>query len=78
MELEQKIKLLAETKAFGITKLIRIGGSYGITLPKIWVDFNAVEVEGDYYCRIEVENNALIFRPITQDDLEGIVIKEKR
>jgi antitoxin component of MazEF toxin-antitoxin module len=78
VELEQKIKLLAETKAFGITKLIRIGGSYGITLPKIWVDFNAVEVEGDYYCRIEVENNALIFRPITQDDLEGIVIKEKR
>ena len=78
MELEQQIKLLAESKVFGITKLIRIGGSYGVTLPKIWVDFNTVEVDDDYYCRLEVEGNALIFSPISPQDIEGIIIKEKK
>ena len=74
----QVIRILAETKTFGITKLIRIGGSYGVILPKMWLEFNGTEIDGDYYCRLDVEDNALIFRPITPDDLEGVVIKEKQ
>ena len=78
MEIEQKIKILAETKTLGITKLIRIGGSYGFTLPKLWVDFNAVMVDGDYYCRLQVVDNSLIFSPITSTDLEAITLRERK
>jgi len=77
METDQKIKILAETKTLGITKLIHFGGSYGVTLPKLWVDFNAVMVEGDYYCRLQVVDNTLIFSPITSTDLEAVTIREK-
>ena len=78
MELKQKIKLLGEQKIFGVNKLIRIGGSYGVTLPKIWVDFHCTEIDGEYYCRLEVNEDTLIFSPINIGDIEAVRIKEKQ
>lgn len=78
MDIEQKIKVMAESKILGMTKLIRLGGSYALTVPKMWLEFNATEVEGDYYCQVDVVGNTLIFRPIKPGDIEAVVIKERK
>lgn len=77
MELEKRIKMMAESKMYAVTKLIRIGGSYGVIVPKLWLDCNTTEIEGDYYCGIEVVGNTLVIRPIQPGDLEGVTIIEK-
>jgi hypothetical protein len=77
MELEEKIKILAESRVFGISKLIHIGGSYGLTLPKRWVEVNMTEIDGDYYCEVEVVGNTIVFRPIDPSEIESVTIKEK-
>ncbi|HEY41518.1 MAG TPA: hypothetical protein G4O18_06625 [Dehalococcoidia bacterium] len=79
MKIEDKLKVLAERpEIFGITKLIKIGGSYAIIVPKLWLEFNGVEVDGEYYCRLEVANSQLVFSPIAPEDIESVVIREKK
>jgi hypothetical protein len=73
----EKIKILADTHAFGIRKLIPLGGSYGLVIPKMWVTANCVEIDGEYYLKLNVVNNELRFSSISPDDIEGIEIKEK-
>jgi antitoxin component of MazEF toxin-antitoxin module len=77
MELAEKIKILGEQHAFGVNKLTKIGNSYAIILPKVWVQMHCVDIDGGYYLRLEVEDNQLIFSPIELEDVEAIVIKEK-
>lgn len=77
MNVEKKIQILAESNLSAITKLIRIGGSYGVTLPKIWVDLNMIEIEGEYYCGMEIAGNNIVFRPIEPNDYEAVTIREK-
>jgi len=80
MELEQKIKIMAESKMFGITKLIRFGSSYGIVVPRLWLEMHATAIDGDYYVSLDVsdENATLAFRPINPEDIEAVSIKEKK
>jgi len=78
MELEQKIKILAESRMFGISKLVHLGGSYALILPKRWVEVNMTDIDGDYYCGVEVVDDTLVFRPIDPNDLEAVTIKEKK
>lgn len=78
-EVEKKalIRELGRQRAFGVKKLVRIGGSYAVVVPKIWINFNAVEIDGDYYFKMGVEGNELVLKAITDEDLEGVSIKPK-
>ena len=77
MELEEKLKKLAEHHIFGIRKLTRIGTSYGMIIPRPWILVNCVEVKGHYYFKLEVEGDKLIFTPLTLEDIDSINFKEK-
>ena len=75
---DNKIRFLAEEKLFGIRKLIPIGGSYGLVIPKMWVVMNCVEIDGDYYLKLQVNGDELIFSPISSDDIRKVSIREKK
>ena len=75
---DSKIKLLAEEKAFGIRKLTKVGDSFALILPKFWVQWYCTEIDGNYYLKLQVIDNELVFSPITSDDVKDIRIKEKQ
>jgi hypothetical protein len=77
MELEEKIRILAERKAFGIRKLLSIGNSYAIVIPKFWVEYNCLEIDGDYFMQLDVEGESIRFSPINVDSLKAVKVKEK-
>lgn len=72
-----KIKILAEEGAFHFKKLFPIGDSYAVVVPKFWVKFHCVRIEGNYYMKLSIDEGSLILSPITNVDLEGITIKRK-
>jgi len=49
-------------------KLVRVGGSLAILIPKIWVRIHAFEVDGHYWVRIKQEGNSLIITPLDKDE----------
>lgn len=80
MELKEKeklIKILAQQQAFGIKKLISIGGSFAVVIPMTWIKYHCVEIDGDNYFKLNVEGDTLILKGINDDDLEGITLKKK-
>lgn len=77
MDTAEKIRALAKIRAFGVKKLIKFGDSYAITLPKSWVELNGIEIDGDYYVSLNVENTKLIFSLIDAEAIEEIAVKEK-
>lgn len=77
MEDDIKVKLLAEQKALGIRKLLRIGDSYALTLPKFWVRWHCFETDGEYYVQLTVEGSMLRFSPIDEDTLKKVMVREK-
>jgi len=77
MEIEEKIKLLAKMRAFGVKKLIKLGDSYACLIPRSWVEFNGIEIDNGYYVTLCVEGNKLIFSLIDTENLEEITVKER-
>ena len=80
MRLKQKIEILAESKVLGITKLTRFGTSYGVVVPRLWLEMHAIALDGDYYLSLAVsdENATLTFRPLDPKDIEAVIVKEKK
>lgn len=78
MELEQKLKLLAEQNIFGINKLIKLGGSYALILPRTWVDIHCISIDDAFYVKLQVIDGKLVFSSIAPRDIADIVIKEKK
>jgi hypothetical protein len=71
--------------AFGLQKLIRMGGSYVLIIPKRWVELYAYEIEEEdkptYWMQIMVEEDGNIhISPIDVKDLRATLklIKEKK
>lgn len=78
MNIEEKIKRMAEQRILDVRKLTKVGDSYFLRIPKSWITWHCVEIEGDYYFRLEVDGDRLIFSPINLDDIEAVSIKEKK
>lgn len=78
-ELEKQaiIKELAKQQAFGVKKLVSLGGSYAVVIPMTWIKFHCVEIDGDYYFRLGVEGDTLVLKAIADEDLENVSIKKK-
>lgn len=78
MEIETKIKLLSQMDAFGIKKLVKVGDSFALIVPKPWVVMFCTEIENNYYFQLQVENNQLIFSPINTEEVDTINVKRRR
>lgn len=76
-EKQELIKALAQQQAFGVKKGINIGGSLAVVIPMTWVKFHCVEIDGDFYFKLNVEDDTLILKGINDEDLEGITLKKK-
>lgn len=77
-EKETIIKELAKQQAFGVKKLVSLGGSYAVVIPMTWIKFHCTLIDGDYYFKLDVDEDALILKAIADEDLESITIKPKR
>ena len=44
---KDKIKTLASQNVLGIKKFVRIGDSFGIIIPRLWLEMNAIEIDGE-------------------------------
>ena len=75
MEIDEKIKKLGRSHSFGIRKLIIVGNSYAITLPKFWVDMYCTRIDGEYYLKLKVIGGDLLFGAIKPEDVEHIRMK---
>lgn len=78
MEFNEKVRLLAKERFFGIKKLVDFGNSYAVILPMNWVKLHGLEIDGEYYVTLRVEDSQLIFSPISEEEVEEITVKEKR
>lgn len=78
MESVEKIKLLAKEKAFGIRRATRIGDSYGVLVPKFWLEMHSVLLDGDYYFQMQVEDGKLIISPLNLKDVENIAMEGEK
>ena len=78
MNTKEKIKLLSQKHTFGIRKLIELGDSYALTIPKLWVLMNCTELDDSYYLQLNIEDNKLIFMSIDEKEIESISVKEKK
>lgn len=78
-ELEKQaiIKELAKQQAFGVKKLMSLGGSYAVVIPMTWIKFHCTEIDGDYYFKLGVEGDTLVLRAIDDEDLENVTLKRK-
>ena len=77
IEKRQLIKELAKQQAFGVKKLVSLGGSYAVIIPMTWIKWHCVEIDGDYYFKLDVDNDTLILKGIADEDLEGVTLKRK-
>ncbi len=78
-EVEKKaiIRELAKQQAFGVKKLVSLGGSYAVVIPMTWIKYHCTEIDGDYYFKLDVDGDTLILKAIADEDLESITIKPK-
>lgn len=77
VSLRDKIKLMSEQNIFGVTKLHKVGGSYVLPIPKIWVDLHCTSVDGDYYLKLEVEGGKLVLSPLELEDIDTLRVRRK-
>ncbi len=76
-EKQSIIRELAKQQAFGVKKLVSLGGSYAVVIPMTWIKFHCTLIEGDYYFKLDVDGDTLILKAIADEDLESITIKPK-
>jgi len=59
---------------FATRKIIKVGDSYAITLPRMLVEseIHFTRVGDNYYCILEVQEDQIIIRPIAAEDIERI------
>ena len=77
MEINEKIKVLADMPGQGIIRLHSIGGSYALILPKFWVYMNCTNIDDDYYVSLKQVDGNLLFTPIDMDEIAGLEVKKK-
>ena len=77
VSLRDKIRLMGKQNIFGVTKLHRVGGSYVLPIPKIWVDLHCTSIDGDYYLRLEVEGGKLLLSPLELEDIDALQVRRK-
>jgi antitoxin component of MazEF toxin-antitoxin module len=62
---------------WGIRKLTKFGDSHAIIIPAKWLNIYAMQIDGNYYVEMRVEDDQIIFSPINEEDLLSISVREK-
>ena len=76
-DLATKLEVLQGS--LGIKKVLRIGNSYAVVLPKEWVEFFCLRANNNYWAIIEPgDNNSVVLRPLVEQDIEGIEVSAKK
>ena len=72
------LELLKEFKLF--QRVIKLGGSYALVLPKDWVEYTAFVTDEDtepvYWLKMEIDDNRLIFYPPSKKDIHDFLTTE--
>ena len=76
-EKQSIIRELAKQQAFGVKKLVSLGGSYAVVIPMTWIKFHCTLIDDDYYFKLDVDGDMLILKAIADEDLESITMKPK-
>jgi len=71
------IRELARQQAFGIKKAVNLGGSCAIVIPKTWLKWHGVLIDGEYYFKMDVDGETLVLIPITDEDVKGVKLEMK-
>ena len=72
----QQLEILRDI--LSIRKLLKVGGSYTVVLPKEWVECFCLHTGNDYWVSIRLEGNNIILTPLKEEDLEGLRIETKK
>ena len=72
------LEILKEFKLF--QRIMKIGGSYALILPKDWVEYCALVTDEDkdpiYWLKMDIENNRLVFYPPTKKEIHDFLTQE--
>ena len=59
-------------EAFGIKRIIKVGGSHAVILPSDWVDIYTDEVQGSHWVEMGYNNKEITITALTEGDFERI------
>lgn len=78
METIKPITVIKE--AFGIKRIIKIGGSYAVLLPSDWVDIYTDEVQGSHWVELAYNGKDITITALTEGDFQHLssLIKEAK
>lgn len=73
--LDSQIQVRREIiKMMGGKRLLPLGGSRVVIIPKMWARVNAVEIDGDYYIRVKTMSNSIIqIEPLDKAEIEAML-----
>lgn len=56
----EQLRILETLGLAGLYELKKVGGSYALFLPKVWVDLFCLEVDGSYWVQLTIGNDGTI------------------
>jgi len=60
-------------KAFGYKRIDKLGGSYHVILPIMWVRVNTLKVDGEAWAKIVFDGENIVITPIDEAQLNKIM-----
>ena len=71
--LEAKLKILADLGLFGLRRLSKWGNSFGLVVPKDWLNLECLLIGETYWVTLEQQGTAIVVHPVTEKELQEIL-----
>lgn len=60
-------------KLLGATRLQRLGDSYALIIPKLWIDANAVKIDNSFYVKTDVDLDQITIEPLDREEINELL-----
>lgn len=75
--IEEKLKVLQSMGVLGIRKLIPVGGSYAVIIPKEWIDYYTLQTNSGYWVKLlPTEEGNILLASVTEDEVKSLYVAE--
>jgi len=76
MEIGDKFEALVRLKFLPMKKVIRIGDSYGIVLPRPMIDWVSTKIGDHRWVELRITNEGILLRPPSEEYIKSVEFEE--